>query len=336
VVIVLAILLVASVAHAGEVTLPSEVAMRLRATLRSRTVVTLAAGETVDVIAERGRWIKIRARGRTGWISHESLIELDTPEPVEQEPAVVEEPVDVSSDVEVSAGLSVLTQGLRTAGSATSADNYNIGVTAATLAVSGRYTFRVRDDVVVGGELSYTHLASLPGIRHIDPQGGLATTTAFSVHTANARLVAGRVLERRRAILVFARAGVRFHHFRIGANPAMIPSELQLAPTLGAGIEGGRKLAVRLVLDTHALGVRTRQTPGRRDGVEANARGATLRTAIAYRWRSDLELRVAHELGIAAFDFGAPDPASARMHAGTSVARFDVVHALTIGIAKRF
>jgi hypothetical protein len=333
VVIVLAILLAASVAHAGEVTLPSEVAMRQGATLRSRAVATLAAGETVDVIAERGRWVKIRARGRTGWISHESLIELDTPEPIAEEPVVVEEPADVPSDVEVSAGLSVLTQGLRTAGSAATEDNYNIGVTAATLAVAGRYTFRVRDDVVIGGELAYTHLASLAGIRHIDPQGGVATTTAFAVHAASARFLAGRVIDRERSIVVFARAGVRFHQFRIGANPAMLPSELQLAPTLGAGIEGGRKLAVRLALDAHAAGVLW-QT--QRDGLEANARGVTLRSTLAYRWRSSLDLRIAHELGIAAFDFGAPDPSSARMHAGTSVARFDVVHALTLGIARRF
>jgi hypothetical protein len=43
-----------------------------------------------------------------------------------------------------------------------------------------------------------------------------------------------------------------------------------------------------------------------------------------------------YTLGITATDFGAPDPMSARTHAGTSVARFDVAHGVTVGIAKGF
>jgi hypothetical protein len=325
----LAIVLACPLARAETVTLHSDASVHSRASEPARQVLTLPAGERVDVIAQRDGWLRVRARGRTGWISREHVSELD----------------QRALEVAVTAGLSVLTQGLRTTGSAASDDNYNIGLTAATLAIAGRYASRRDRDTLLGVELAYSYRTALAGIRHVDPQRGQATTTAVSIHGASARVVLGYVLHESMQLVVAARAGVRYHQFRIdGAsdpaiNPSRIPSELQLSPTIGVELVAGElasKLGLGLAVDTHVIAVRTRQTPGQQDGTRANASGATVQATLAYRWRPDLDLRVAHEIGLTRLDFGAPDPMSARVHGGTAVTRFDVVHSLTLGIARRF
>lgn len=247
-------------------------------------------------------------------------------------------------DVHVAAGLSVRTQGFRSlGGDAPSA--YNIGVTAATLALAGGYLRPLRDGYVVGGELSYTHQKALPGIRTTDAASGEPVTTAFSVRDASLRASGGYTL--RSHITLFLRLGLRYHFFDIhdvqdpAANPARLPSEIQLGPTLGVAVAHDRltsKLAAKVALDTFSRGVgtSTKQTPGQEDGVHAHATGASLATTLAYRWKPNLDVRFAHELQIVALDFGARDPMSARPHVGMSNRRFDVTHAVTIGLAKAF
>ena len=350
----------ASLAHAEEVTIYTDATLQKRASSRSTALLAIEAGETADLISQKNGWIKVRVRGQTGWIPQESMVELDEPEPEEvataSEPEPVEEQVDEvveeaiveperTVDIQIAAGLTVITQGFRTTGATTTSDNYNLGVTAATLALAGSYTHRLRDDLVVGAELAYAYQKALPGIRNADPETGDAITTAFSIHDASLRLVAGYDLQRPSGLVLLARAGVRYHLFQIAGaqdpvtNPSMIPSEIQLSPTLGAGIQIAKvtsKLGLRFVVDTFVAGTRVKQTPGQEDGVKASARGATLQSALTYRWRPGLDVRVTHDFGITMLEFGAPDPMSVRMHVGNSVSRLDVVHMLTVGIAKGF
>lgn len=245
-------------------------------------------------------------------------------------------------DVHVAAGLSVRTQGFRSlGGDAPSA--YNIGVTAATLSLAGAYMRPLRDGYVVGGELSYMVQKALPGIRTTDATSGEPVTTAFSVRDASLRAVGG--YELRRDVTLFVRLGLRYHFFDIddvqdpAANPSRLPSEIQLGPTVGVALAHDRltsKLAAKIALDTFFAGTSTTQTPGQEDGEYAHASGASLATTLAYRWKSNLAVRFAHELQIVALDFGARDPMSARPHVGMSNRRFDVTHAVTIGLAKAF
>ncbi|MDQ3337975.1 MAG: hypothetical protein M4D80_22660 [Myxococcota bacterium] len=357
----LAIILASRSASAEEVTIHMEATLQKRASTSSTALLAIEAGERADLIAQKNGWVKVRVRGVTGWLRQESMVEVILEEPVvdvvdvaavEEAPAVeeVDEPTVVEAEVErrvdlqIAAGLTVITQGFRTTGASTS-DNYNLGVTAATLALAGGYTHRLRADLVVGAELAYAYQKALPGIRQTDPETGEAITTAFSIHDVGLRGVIGYDLQRPSGLVLLARAGVRYHLFRIAGvgdptqNPSMIPSEVQISPTLGVGIAIPRitsKLGLRFAVDTFVAGTRVVQTPGQEDGVKASVRGATLESVLAYRWRPGLDVRVTHAFGIAALDFGAPDPMSARTHAGTSVARFDVVHTLTVGIAKGF
>ena len=362
---ILAIVLASRVASAEEVTIYTDATLQKRASSRSTALLEIEAGEQADLIAQKDGWSKVRIRGVTGWVPQDSMVEVIVEEPppevaVVEEPALEAEPeaepeaaideVAVPAptvrriDIQLAAGLTVITQGFRTTGASTS-ENYNLGVTAATLALAGGYLHRVRDDLVVGAELAYAYQKALPGIRSTDPETGEAITTAFSIHDVGVRGVVGYDLQRPSGIVLLARAGVRYHLFRIARvadpaqNPSMIPSEVQISPTLGVGVSIARvtsKLGLRFVVDTFVVGTRVVQTPGQEDGVSASARGATLQSALTYRWRPGLDVRITHDFGIAALDFGAPDPMSARTHAGTSVARFDVVHSLTVGIAKGF
>ena len=60
--------------------------MRSRATRRSTAVLTIDAGTTVELLAERDGWLKVRVRGRTGWIPH------DRSEGPDDAPASIDEP----------------------------------------------------------------------------------------------------------------------------------------------------------------------------------------------------------------------------------------------------
>ncbi|MBA3538242.1 MAG: SH3 domain-containing protein, partial [Deltaproteobacteria bacterium] len=65
-------------------------------------------------------------------------------------------------DLRVRAGVTIITQGLRTAGGAkTVPDNYNVGVSAATLAVGGDYLMPYKKDFVVGADLAYAFQKAL-------------------------------------------------------------------------------------------------------------------------------------------------------------------------------
>ena len=366
VVLGLSIVLAADAAHAEEITVHANVAMHKRASTASPALLSIEAGEAADVIGERDGWIKVRIRGLTGWIPQDSTIEVlpeEPPpavavadeEPQEAEEPQVDEPVEVEAaaeteaertvDIHVAAGLTLINQGFRTVGGTMVTDNYNIGVTAATLSLSGGYMHRLRDDIVIGSDLAYAYQKALPGIRHTDPETGDAITTAFAVHDIRLAVVGAYDLQRASGLMLLARAGVRYHLFQITdvqdptANPSRIPSEIQISPTLGLGVAMPRvtsKLGLRFVVDTFLAGTKIKQTPGQEDGVDATTRGMTLQSAITYRWKPGLDVRFTHDFSIAAVDFGAPDPTSARMHSGTSVARFDVVHTLTVGIAKGF
>jgi hypothetical protein len=329
-----AIAILCARAHAETLVVDETVPLRSRATRRSAAVLTIDRGTTVDLLAERGGWLKVRVRGRTGWIPHDRSDEPDDT-PVDEPSEIDDEPSPRAFAVEVAAGLGVVMQGFRTRGGAPAEpDNYNLGITTAALTLACGYTRRA-GDALVGVELGYAHQEALPGIRQTDPATGDAVTAAIAIDDASARLVAGYELDHAHGLAVFARAGVRSHRLEIAENPGRIPSERQLSPTLGAGIvsRATSALELRLRVDTFLAGTRTRQTAGLEDGVQANTIGGTLQAGAEYRFNDVLALVTSYGLEVVSLDFGAPDPTSARVHAGRSVSRVDIAHMLTIGIA---
>jgi hypothetical protein len=370
--------LCAGIAHADEeVTIHADVTLQKRASARSTKILTIIAGETATVIATKGEWVKVHFRGNTGWIPESSMValgdeEAEEPEDVarEEDPtsiaaaedeeapaeeaidepaveAVVEEPpLERTIDIEVAAGLTVLTQGVRTTGGSLAVpDNYNLGVTAATLSLAGGYVHRIGEKLLAGAQLEYAYQKALPGIRLADPATGEPVITAFSVHHVDVRAYAGYRMPHLRGLVVFAGIGLRYRLFEVAgvhdvaANPGRIPSEVQLAPTIGGGVDFARitnKLGLRFAFDAFAAGAFTKQTPGLEDGTRANAAGASLSSTLTYHWRRSLDVRASYDLALVSYDFGAPDPMSERMHAGTHVARTDLAHTLTLGLAKGF
>lgn len=347
--ILVCLALCAQLAHAEDITIYTDVTLQRRATPRARALLAITAGETVELLAETDGWLKVRARGKVGWVPRDSTVELITePPPIElaallppePDPEVVEEEAPEAPrtlDVQLAAGLTVMTQGFRTSDLD---ESYNLGVTLATLALRTGYTRAITARIQLGAELAYAVRKALPGIRGTDPETGDAVTTPFAIHDASLLALFGYDTG---PVVVLARAGVRAHAFEVAdaedelANPSRIPSESRIAPVLGAGLaipHVTSRLGLAFAVD--AFVARTTQTPGQEDGTKADTRGLDLESALTYRWHPGLDVRVTYALGIAATDFGAPDPMSARAHAGTAITRLDVAHGVTVGIAKGF
>lgn len=364
--------------HAESLQLSQSSKLHARTSERARVILTMESGAEVTVLVRKGSWLKVRVQGRVGWIPRSKTeaaaptevpgVDLDliemlpaadevaghTDEPADEDDAPIEEAIveteeppapDRALDLRVGVGITIITQGLRSAGGAlTVPDNYNIGVSAATLKLGSSYIRPVTHHLVVGGELAYAVQKALPGMRHTDPVTGEAATTAFTIHDLGLKLIGGYDLKRKSGLTFLARGGVRFNAYRVAkvrdlaTNPAMIPSEHHVAPTLGGGIAIPRltsKVGIRVVLDAFVVGM-VRQTKGLEDGVEARARGGTLSGTVTYRWKPSIAIQASYDLGYTSMSFGAPDQMSMRAHTGTSVTRTDTFHMLTIGIAKGY
>lgn len=362
--------------------------LHARVSERARVLLTMKRGDQVTVVARKGQWLKVRARGRIGWVPRSKTeevaaiaddgIDLDAiemysdsdeanavePEPT-AEPVEIDEPIEPTEsdgsaavaeihelpdepralDLRIGVGITIITQGLRSAGGAlTVPDNYNIGVSAATMKLGSSYVRAVTPGVVIGGELTYAVQKALPGMRHTDPITGEAATTAFTIHDLGAKLIAGYDPSRTTGLTIVGRAGIRYNSFRVAkvrelaTNPAMIPSELHISPTLGVGVAVPQltsKIGIRVVLDAFFVGM-VRQTKGLEDGVMARARGGNVAATLTYRWKPSIDIQAGYDLGCTWMSFGAPDPSSMRAHTGTSVTRLDTFHMLTIGIAKGY
>ncbi len=69
------VLLIAShgLAHAQTVKAKKKVRVRAQPGERARVVTRVSAGTSLKIVARRGRWLKVRVNGRTGWITRTSV-----------------------------------------------------------------------------------------------------------------------------------------------------------------------------------------------------------------------------------------------------------------------
>ena len=122
------------------------------------------------------------------------------------------------------------------------------------------------------------------------------------------------------------------------ANPAQLPSEVVKGPTLGAALsipQLTEKIGLKFSLDTMLFGASITQTKGLEDGASPSVTAIVLGTGLVYKMKS-FDLQAAYDLNYMGIDFGAPLPASTRVHMGTNVKRTDIFHQITFGIAKGF
>ncbi len=244
-------------------------------------------------------------------------------------------------DARARLGVTIIQQGLRTAGGVPERpDNYNLSTSAVTVALGGAYLKPYKSSYMVGGELNYDFAKAVPGIK-VDAMN----TTGITLHNLNVRGLFGKDLKRKSGMMVFGRLGFRYQSYQVSdvtnlaKNTAKLPSEIIKTPTFGAALTIPRltsKIGLRFSLDTMIVGTSLKQTKNLEDGKNPSAKGACVGAGFTYRWKPNMDIQATYDLNYTRLKFGAPLDTSMRGHTGTSVARTDVFHGVTVGIAKAF
>ena len=283
----------------------------------------------------RGKWTEVSLEeGDAGWLL---TSQLDMEDAGMGTNAITKRQIDLRAR----AGLTIINQGVRSAGSTMVGvpDNYNIGTAAATLALGGQYLMPYGKDYILGGELAYDFEKSYPGIAYMGQNIG------FSVHNLNLRAMAGYDLHKSNGMSVFGRLGYHYQSFLVSnvtdltTNTAKIPSEVYKAPTLGVALWIPRltpKIGIRASLDAVLFGASLTQTKNLEDGATPAAQGICLGGQFTYRWKPNMDLQATYDLNYAGINFGAPVAGSMRGHTGTDVTRTDIFHTVAFGITRAF
>jgi Bacterial SH3 domain len=243
-------------------------------------------------------------------------------------------------DVRIRAGVSFLTQGLRSPGGAAGPpNNYDISTAAMTVALGGGY-YKSSGKKVYGIETTYDYAKALPGIKV--PMG---KTTSISLHNLNLRGVFGLDFHRPSGMMLLGRLGFRYSSFQVGKvqsmteNTALLPSEVIMAPMIGVALAMprlGKKIGLRFSVDVMPLTLSYSQTKNLEDGKSPSAKGAIVGVGFTYRWKSSMDITATYDLTYQSASFGDTVMTSARMHPMGGVTRSDLYHAVTAGIVKSF
>jgi len=187
-------------------------------------------------------------------------------------------------------------------------------------------------DYYIGGQLAYQYALAIPGVPYKDPATMVSSTTSFTVHDLDLRLVGGYDLHNKKGMIVFARLGFRYQSYLVSnvtdltKNNARIPSETFKAPTIGLNFH----------LDLAAVGTSVAQTKNLEDGASPAGSMYCFGGVFTYRWKPDINVAATYDLNYASYSFGAPLATSMRNHTGTAVERSDTYHIVTVGVAKAF
>ena len=290
-------------------------------------------------IEEKGRWTYVEnSEGDSGWVQTDRL---------EAEEGGIGGKRPHMIDIGAGLGVMFITQQMRAAGSnvSTVPDNYNIPIQAVTLALRGSLIMPVSKQYLVGADASYDFANTLFGGVSYDPDamGPMApVVTKITMHTFNGRAVGGYDFGK---FAVLGRLGVHYRAYLVGdyadpaKNPAQLPQETIIAPTLGVALALPKlsdKISLNVALDTILFGASVKQTAGLEDGSNPSVKAVDVGAGVTYRMNKTFSLQVLYDFRLTSIDFGAPLASSTRMHMGTDVQRTDVFHVLTVGVAKPF
>ncbi len=294
---------------------------------------TMFPGET------KGSWTFIEnAEGDGGWIQSD-MLEFDGAGGSGKR----------AIDVHARAGLNVIQQGMRTAGSdvLTVPDNYNIKTRAFTIAVGGGILIP-KGKWLVGGEATYEYSKALSGGIGYDPDGDGPMATKYiglTVSNVNVRATAGIDFKKKSGMALLGRLGYRYQGYLISdvdkvttTNLAKIPSEVVKGPTIGAALKIPtltKRIGLQFALDTMLFGASVRQTVGLEDGASPSVTGVVLGAGLTYQL-GNFDLQATYDLNYMGMNFGTPPASSMRGHMGMTVKRTDIFHLITVGIAKGF
>ncbi|HEY6032771.1 MAG TPA: SH3 domain-containing protein [Kofleriaceae bacterium] len=290
----------------------------------------------------KGKWTKVETdEGDEGWILSDAL-------EIEGGGGGAGHGRTIALDVGV--GIAFIQQGMRTAGSTKAPgtdqvpDAYNIGTSAASLSLGGSYYTGLGKKYLIGVDA---------GLNYSKTVGGgvtyMKTVTGLTIADYTLRAAIGYPTARPSGLTLFARLGFRYRNYSVNdynsatGNPAKIPQENLKAPTLGFAFAMPKltpKLGLLVSLDAILFGASISQTAGLEDGATPSMTGVNLAAGLVYAWKPTMNLVFAYDLDYGGYDFGAPNTGSAMMstrgHTGTDVTRTDIMHAVTVTLAKGF
>ena len=289
----------------------------------------------------KGKWTKVETdEGDEGWILSDAL-EVEGGSGASHRRTIA---------LNVGIGVAFLQQGMRTVGTTKAAgtdqvpDAYNIGTSAASLALGGSYYTGIGSKYLIGVDAGLNYSKTLGGgVTY------MKTVTGLSIADYTLRGAIGYPTSRPSGLTLFARLGFRYRNYSVNdynsttGNPAKIPQENLKAPTLGFGLAMPKltqKLGLQVTLDTILFGSSITQTAGLEDGATPKMTGVNLAAGLVYAWKPQMNLVFAYDLDYGGYDFGAPNTGAAAMstrgHTGTDVTRTDIMHSVTVTLAKGF
>jgi hypothetical protein len=298
--------------------------------------------DTLFALETKGSWTKVEnSEGDAGWIQTSDL-------EIEGGGGGGGGFGKKQLNVRARMGLMFIQQGMRTQGSMTPKwpDNYNLGVSSVMLSIGGGILVP-RGNKLFGAEVTYDYAKTALGGVYFDNKDDMvpATNIGLTFHNINARLVAGIDFKKKSGMALFARLGYHYQGYLVTdvtsmtANPAKLPSETVKAPTIGAALSlpsFTQKIGLRFDLDAIIFGATVNQTLGLQDGTSPSVKAVDAGLTATYHWKKGLDLQAAYNLHYMGIDFGAPLASSTRGHMGTDVARTDIFHMISLGIAKPF
>ena len=351
---VLLVLVLVSTAAAEPRHTTEQVQLHKKPGEKEAVVATLPANTEVTVIAEDGRWVKVRAHGSEGYLARTQLDTPATPEPsatawstqlsekkvlgatasasevTREAPAYTRPPRD-GLDVRATAGLGYRLVGMdMTANVSGGLASYLLDADAIAAQLAADAALPLASRVRAIGDVRVELGEASPGITYPGPSGmpGKIPFQTFAAD-AGARLA----FRAHDAIELAARAGFHYDAFLPTDvnNVGSLPREALVGATLGARVEIApphSRFSAAARFDWLAVGSRS-QTPGLQDGTSSSAHawwgGASVVYTVTARW----SLYTAYDFGRATTSWSGM---SERVPSATSAQRVDTTQLLQLGV----
>ncbi len=313
------------------VRLSSGTQLRAKPGAKSKKVATVEAGNYF-LMEERNGWARIESEdGERGWVSSKLLTEKGS------DPSG---PSKRIMAVGAKIGLTVITQGTRTAGGAKGIpDNYNLSTQGVNANIGGTYAMPISGGkFYAGGELAYVGTKALPGITY------MGKTTGITMHSVDLSAIGGYNLRNSSGMVVWGRLGYHYDMFSVAdvtnltKNTAKLPSESLSGVTAGLALTAPmltKKIGATVAFDALVAGSRS-QTKNLEDGASPSATGLWLLLGGNYRLGRSTTVDLGYRLAFVSNSFGTPPTGSMRGHTGTNVTRADVSHGFALGVSHSF
>lgn len=338
----------------------------------AETLVELAVGDEVEVMGRKGRWVRVRVRGRLGWVTRTTIAASDREGESWGDDASTEDadPIDLiampdatdaSADLEADRdpdggpdrararlghrGLELAAEaglGLSTYSRQFSSDGASaLGgyrVTAGSMAASASGLARIHIGVLfVAARASYATSIGVPGIRFQNEDGEVSEPNGFQIHRVLAAVELGATLGQSHPVRIAAKAGYRVGYFVLSdvqENPGLLARERLSGLEIGVNASTAISREILVSADLSWIpSASLDQTVNLEDGMESEVWAISGGARASYLIDDRNAIDVGYQGRRVKYDFSGQ---STRQFDVTSARRKDIHHAFVVGVARAF